>query len=54
MALDMGQLLSLPFIVIGIFMIVRSLIRPEVADINAVVAHANKEYAREDKKNNKR
>ena len=54
MALDMGQLLSLPFIIIGIFMIVRSLIRPEVADINAVVAHANKEYAREDKKNNKR
>lgn len=54
MALDMGQLLSLPFIIIGIFMIVRSLIRTEVADINAVVAHANKEYAREDKKNNKR
>lgn len=54
MALDMGQLLSLPFIIIGIFMIVRSLIRPEVADINAVVAHANKEYAREDKKNKKR
>lgn len=54
MALDMGQLLSLPFIIIGIFMIVRSLIRPEVADVNAVVAHANKEYAREDKKNNKR
>lgn len=54
MALDMGQLLSLPFIIIGIFMIVRSLIRPKVADINAVVAHANKEYAREDKKNNKR
>ena len=54
MALDMGQLLSLPFIIIGIFMIVRSLIRPEVADINAVVAQANKEYAREDKKNKKR
>jgi hypothetical protein len=54
MALDMGQLLSLPFIIIGIFMIVRSLIRPEVVDINAVVAHANKEYAREDKKNKKR
>ena len=54
MALDMGQLLSLPFIIIGIFMIVRSLIRPEVADINAVVAYANKEYAREDKKNKKR
>lgn len=54
MALDMGQLLSLPFIIIGIFMIVRSLIRPEVADINAVVAHANKEYAREDKKNKNR
>ena len=54
MALDMGQLLSLPFIIIGIFMIVRSLVRPEVADINAVVAQANKEYAREDKKNKKR
>ena len=54
MALDMGQLLSLPFIVIGIFMIVRSMLRPAVTDINAVVERANREYAREDKKNSKK
>lgn len=52
MALDMGQWLSLPFILLGIAMIIRALIRPEVADINAVVEHANREYAREDKKKN--
>jgi prolipoprotein diacylglyceryltransferase len=53
MALDMGQLLSLPFIAVGIYMIVRSMRRPAVADINAVVDRANKEYAAEDKKNGK-
>jgi prolipoprotein diacylglyceryltransferase len=52
MALDMGQWLSLPFILLGIAMIIRAMIRPEVADINAVVEHANREYAREDKKKN--
>jgi prolipoprotein diacylglyceryl transferase len=54
MALDMGQLLSVPFILLGVFMIARSLMRPEVADVNAVVAHANKEYAREDKNKKKK
>lgn len=53
MALDMGQLLSLPFILLGLFMIARAMFRPAVADIDAVVAHANKEYAREDKKRGK-
>ena len=53
MALDMGQLLSLPFILLGLFMIARAMLRPAVADIDAVVAHANKEYAREDKKRDK-
>ena len=54
MALDMGQLLSVPFILLGVFMIARSLMRPEVADVNAVVSHANKEYAREDKNKKKK
>lgn len=54
MSLDMGQLLSIPFIIFGIYMTVRALVRPEVADLNAVVAHANKEYAKEDKKQGKK
>ena len=54
MALDMGQLLSIPFIILGVVMIVRSMLRPEVADVNAVVAHANSEYKREDKKRGKK
>lgn len=54
MALDMGQLLSLPFIAVGIYMIVRSMRRPVVADINAVVDRANREYAAEDKKKGKK
>ena len=54
MALDMGQLLSLPFILLGVAMIVRAMIRPEVTDIEAVVAHANSEYKREDKKRSKK
>ena len=50
-ALDMGQLLSTPFIVLGIIFIIVAMRRPAVADVNAVVAHANKMYAKEDKKN---
>ena len=53
-ALDMGQILSIPFILVGAYMIFRSLRKPAVADINAVVDHANKEYAREDKKRGKK
>ena len=54
MALDMGQLLSLPFIAVGIYMIVRSLRRPAEDDINAVVDYANRMYAAEDKKKGKK
>ena len=50
MSLDMGQLLSIPFILFGIYMTVRAFVRPEVADLDAVVKHANSEYAKEDKK----
>ena len=50
MTLDMGQWLSIPFILLGIYMIFRSMRLPEVKDVGAVVAHANREYAREDKK----
>ena len=50
----MGQLLSLPFIILGIVAIVYSLRRPAVADVNAVVNHANKMYDKEDKKHGKR
>ena len=52
--LDMGQLLSIPFIVLGVYMIYRAFRRPEVTDVNAVVAHANKMFASELKKKNKR
>jgi prolipoprotein diacylglyceryl transferase len=45
--LDMGQMLSIPFIILGIYMIIRAYKRPEVTDVNAVVAHANREYAKE-------
>lgn len=54
MALDMGQLLSLPFIAVGIYMIYRSMRRPAVADVNAVVDYANRMYAAEDKKRGKK
>lgn len=54
MALDMGQLLSIPFILLGLFMIARSLMRPEVLDVNAVVVHAISEYKREDKRKGKK
>ena len=52
--LDMGQLLSIPFIVLGFCMIYRAFKRPAVTDVNAVVAHANKIFASELKKKNKR
>ena len=45
--LDMGQMLSIPFIILGIYMIIRAYKRPDVTDVNAVVAHANREYAKE-------
>ena len=48
------QLLSIPFIILGVYMIVRSLMRPEVSDVGAVVEFANREYAREDKKRGKK
>jgi prolipoprotein diacylglyceryltransferase len=54
MAIDMGQILSIPFIILGVYMIIRAMRRPAVVDINAVVDHANKMYAAEDKKRNKR
>lgn len=54
MALDMGQLLSIPFIIFGIYMTIRAFVRPEVTDLNAVVEHANREYAKEDKKKGKK
>ena len=54
MAIDMGQILSIPFIILGAYMIIRAMRRPAVVDINAVVDHANKMYAAEDKKRNKR
>lgn len=54
LALDMGQMLSIPFILLGIFMIVRAYKRPEVTDVNAVVANANRLYANELKQQNKR
>lgn len=54
MALDMGQLLSIPFILLGIYMIARSFWCPEVKDVNAVVERANREYAREAKAKNKK
>lgn len=45
MALDMGQLLSIPFILFGVFMIVRAMRRPEVSDLGAVVEYANSQFA---------
>ena len=54
MFLDMGQLLSIPFILFGVYLVVRAYVCPEVSDLNAVVAHANREYAKEDKKKSKK
>ena len=52
--LDMGQMLSIPFIILGVVMIVMAMKRPAVTDLNAVVENANKFYASEEKKKNKR
>lgn len=54
MTLDMGQWLSLPFIALGIYMIVRAMRRPAVTDIDSIAAYANKMYAAKDKANNKK
>ena len=50
MSLDMGQWLSVPFILLGIVFIIVSLKRPAVTDVNAVAEYANKMYREEDKK----
>ena len=52
--LDMGQMLSIPFIILGVYMIIRAFKRPEVTDVNAVVAYANKQYAKELKSKGKK
>lgn len=54
MTLDMGQWLSLPFILVGIVFIIYALRRPAVADVSAVVNNANKMYNQEDKKKGKK
>jgi prolipoprotein diacylglyceryl transferase len=54
MTLDMGQWLSLPFILVGIVFIIYALRRPAVADVRAVVNNANKMYNQEDKKKGKK
>lgn len=54
MSLDMGQLLSIPFIILGVAILIYALRRPEVKDLGAVVSYANKMYDKEDKKNGKR
>ena len=53
-ALDMGQLLSVPFVLFGIFMIVRAFLKPEVMEINAVVERANTFYRQQERDKNKR
>jgi prolipoprotein diacylglyceryl transferase len=52
--LDMGQLLSVPFVLFGIFMIARAFVKPEVADVNAVVERANVFYRQQEREKNKR
>ena len=52
--LDHGQLYSVPFILIGIYMIFRAMRRPAVTDINTVVEHANRMYNNELKKKGKK
>lgn len=49
MALDMGQLLSIPFILLGVYMIYIAMHKPAVSNVGAVVAHANQMYAKENK-----
>ncbi len=52
--LDMGQLLSVPFVLFGIFMIARAFMKPEVTDVNAVVERANAFYRQQEREKNKR
>ena len=54
MAIDMGQILSIPFIIFGVYMIVRAMRRPAVENVNAVVDYANKMYEANDKKRGKK
>ena len=54
MALDMGQLLSIPFILLGVYMIYRAMHKPAVSDVGAVVAHANRMYAKDNKNKRER
>lgn len=51
--LDMGQMLSIPFIILGVVMIVYAFMRPAVTDVDAVVENAKRFYASENKKNRK-
>ena len=54
LALDMGQMLSIPFIILGVVMIIVALARPAVADVNGVVADALRHYKNEQKQKNKK
>lgn len=54
MAIDMGQILSIPFILFGVYMIIRAMRRPAVENVNAVVDYANKMYEANDKKRGKK
>lgn len=53
LALDMGQILSIPFIILGVVVIIMAMKRPAVTDLNAVVDNTNRFYASEEKKKNK-
>jgi prolipoprotein diacylglyceryl transferase len=52
--LDHGQLYSIPFILIGVYMIIRAMIRPAVTDVNAVVENSNRLYNNELKRKGNR
>lgn len=54
MALDMGQLLSIPFILFGICAIIIAMRRPAVLDVNAVAQRANKLYLEQERKSKKK
>lgn len=53
MTLDMGQWLSMPFILFGIVMIAWSLRRKPVVDIDAVAENARRQLAAKDNNGNK-
>ncbi len=53
MTLDMGQWLSVPFILFGIVMIAWSLRRKPVVDIDAVAENARRQLAAKDNNGNK-